>query len=359
VGLMNTRWFAPTSCGRAVALAALTLLAGGLAGCKNKGAAGICPAVGDCGGNPTGIWQVEPELTCHFPVVTRMAQNYANTAPYFEPETGATPPAVTSGTWCWDLSFDKDGNLATPKVPVPDPDIVVSGTVTFGPDQSYLYTLTATSTTRAIHLARSCLGVNGANLGPGGAPTTCGVLADKMNASIPGSNTTYMNVLGTPSFRCVESGDGCDCDFDFTEQDPTGSAVGDRGTWVVEKGTNVIHHYSISGQGNFFETSPTRRSFRDATFCQRGDTLELSGANGTALALKAGTRTLTLKRVPPEPDAGSGGSGGTGGAIGAAGAGGGAGGAGGGEGDGSQPGGDGPEADGATALDDAGAAGAD
>jgi hypothetical protein len=324
VGLMNTRSFATASLAGATLLAAAAVLAG----CKGKGAAGICPAAGDCGGDPTGKWNVT--MSCSFPVVTRMAQNYANNAPYFEPETGAVPPAVTSGAWCWDLSFGKDGSLTSPKTPVPNPDVVVSGTVEFKPDHSYLYTLTATSTTTGIHIARSCLGVNGANLGPGGTPTTCDVLAGKMNDSITPSNTTYMNVLGTPAFRCHEAGDGCDCDFDYTEQDSTGSAVGDRGTWVVAKDSNVIHHYSISGQGNFFETSPTRRSFRDATFCVSNNrqTLELSGADGTALALKAGTRTLTLTRAPDEPVAGAGAAGagaagaGAGGAAGGAGAGG-------------------------------------
>jgi hypothetical protein len=300
-----------------------------VSGCKGKGAAGSCPGLGTCGGDPTGLWQVIPDESCSFPVASRMGPNYDNTRGYFQTETGAMQAAASSGAWCWDLSFDKDGALTTPKVPYPNIDGVVSGTVEFLADQSYIYTLNATSIS-AFHIARSCLGVNGANLGPGKTPTTCAILAQKMNESIPISTTTYMTIDGSPSFKCSEAGDGCDCTFVYSEQDATGSAVGDKGTWVVDAGKGIIHHYSISGQGNFFETSPTRRPTRDATFCVKdaGETLELSGANGTPLALKVGARTLTLKRVHPADDggAGAGGTGGaTGGATGTAGAGGSAG----------------------------------
>jgi hypothetical protein len=352
---MNTRRLTNLGLpGAALAAAALVL-----SGCKAKGATGGCDVVGACGGDPTGAWMVEPALSCTFQAVTRMAQNYANTAPYYEPESGALAPAVTSGAQCWDLSFDKDGSLATPKTPVPNPDYVISGVVNFFPDHSYTYGLTAVSTTD-VHIARSCLGVNGANLGPNGTPTTCAILADKMNASIPASTTTYMSLDGTPSFRCVEGGDGCDCRFNFTETDT--NSVGDKGTWAVEQGSSIIHHYSIAGQGNFYETNPARRTVRDATFCVSpdGKTLQLTGTNGTALALKAGTRSLTLSRIPPEPDAGAGGAGGAGGDTGAGGAGGTGGGGGtGGAGNGSDGSAQTVDADGTDGAVDAGDATAD
>ena len=108
---------AALSVGRFV-VATVSLL---LAGCKGPGAAGGCPVVGDCGGDPVGVWQVDPASICNFPVIARPAQNYA-TPPYFEPETGATPPAVTSGSWCWDLTFTKDQDgtvtVATPSLTI-------------------------------------------------------------------------------------------------------------------------------------------------------------------------------------------------------------------------------------------------
>ncbi|HEX4406596.1 MAG TPA: hypothetical protein VH560_17275 [Polyangia bacterium] len=270
------------------------------AGCKNLGATGGCPVTGDCGGDPSGVWQVDPapDLTCNFPVVSRPAQNYANTAPYFEPETGAMAPAVTSGNWCWDLTFNKDGTVSTPTVPLQNPDVIVGGTITFNntsTDHSYTFSLTAVSTTR-FHVAKSCFGVNGANL-------TCTTFAAALVNSSAGNNPVYMNASmgAVPAFRCQDGGDGCDCQFDYIETDQ--NAVGDTGTWTLDG--NVIHQYSKAGQGNLNETSPSRRSVRDATFCVSEDknTLQLTGTNGQALANKAGTRSLTLTRV--QPDAGT------------------------------------------------------
>jgi len=266
-----------------------------LAGCKGLGATGGCPVAGACGGDPVGVWQVNPALICNFPVVARPAQNYA-TPPYFQPETGATPPAVTSGSWCWDLTFtkDRDGTVtvATPSVPMARPDVVVSGMITFSADHSYVYVLTAQSTTN-FHVARSCFGVNGAGL-------SCADLAVKLQQSSIGVNPVYSNPSGGSAFACDDVGDGCDCSFDYLESDQFGSAVGDKGTWTLDG--NVIHHYSSGGQGNLNEISPSRRTVRDATFCvtDNGQTLQLSGTNGQALSLKAGARTLTLTRVLPD-----------------------------------------------------------
>jgi len=312
--------------GAAAALGALVLLGVAGSGCKNKGATGGC---GDqdslCGGSPVGTWEVTD--TCSFPVVSRPAQNYDTTRGYFEPETGATPPAQTSGFWCWDLSFDTDGKIKTPATPISNPDVVQIETtnaisrVTFTADPNvpgrgtYLYQLTATSTT-TFHVARSCFGVNGMNV-------SCTDFATDLNMSGIANNPSYMNVvMGEPSFQCKDEGDGCTCTFQYLETDSHGSAVGDLGSWAQDG--NVIHHYSISGQGNLFDTSPTRRTVRDATFCQNGDTMVLTGANGQPIALKSGARTLYLKKVDVDASTtGAGGMMGGGGGAGGGGAGGG------------------------------------
>jgi hypothetical protein len=300
------------------ALGALVLLGVAGSGCKGKGATGGCGDEGSlCGGNPVGTWEVTD--TCSFPVVSRPAQNYDTTRGYFEPETGATPPAQTSGFWCWDLSFDTDGKIKTPATPISNPDAVQIETanaisrVTFSSDGTYLYQLTATSTT-TFHVARSCFGVNGMNV-------SCTDFATDLNMSGIANNPSYMNVVkGQPSFQCMDEGDGCTCTFHYLETDNFGSAVGDKGGWVQDG--NVIHHYSISGQGNLFDTSPTRRTVRDATFCQNGDTMVLTGANGQPIALKSGARTLYLKKIDLDAGtmgaagmmgSGGGGSGGAGG----------------------------------------------
>jgi hypothetical protein len=279
-----------------VALCGAALLA---VGCnKPIGAEGGCAVAGDCGGDPTGLWQVA--ATCSYPVVSRPAQNYDSTRGYFAPETGAMSPAVTSGSWCWDLTFDGMGNLVTPATPMPNPDIVTSGTVEFAADHTYTYTLTASSVT-PFHVARSCFGA-------GGQGTTCDQLAMKIQSSTIGVNPVYSNAARvadntTPAFACHDAGDGCDCTFDYIET--IQNAVGDKGAWVVDG--SVIHHYSVAGQGNLNEMNPSRRTVRDATFCveDNGQTLQLSGTDGQLLALKNGLRTLKLTRVvdPTSQDA--------------------------------------------------------
>src|SRR5258707_4755483 len=103
------------------ARAALGVLALLVSGCQNRGATGGCPNLTCAGdpGSPVGVWDVS--TVCRFPAVGRPAQNYDTSRGYFAPETGATAPAMTSGPWCWDLSFDKDGAIATPATPQANP----------------------------------------------------------------------------------------------------------------------------------------------------------------------------------------------------------------------------------------------
>jgi hypothetical protein len=251
-----------------------------VAGC-GKGAGGGCALGGTCGGNPIGTWQAT--ASCAFPVNNKPAQNAA------PPETGVPAPAATSGSWCWDLSFDSSGAVnsqngqAFNTIPTiallnPNPDTVMSGTVSFNADGTYLYNLSASGTTQ-FQLARACLGVNAANL-------TCGELAVKLFAAV--DPTKYSN------FQCVDAPDGsaaCNCSFDYAEP----GMVGDSGRWVLN-GSNQIIHYSITGGGNLFQTTHTVRA---ADFCvtDNGQTLELTGSNGTPLVLKPGLRTLTLTKI--------------------------------------------------------------
>ncbi|MDB4983544.1 MAG: hypothetical protein JWM82_4296 [Myxococcales bacterium] len=273
------------------------VMAGG--GCHPVGASGGCEQLGDCGGNPTGDWVFTSEAdTCAVPQAVRPSQNYANTFPQnYQPETTAPAPAQTSGPWCWDLMFNVDPTTnevlpANPGVPQPlPPDTVVSGTISFNADNTYLYKLTATSQT-PFHIARSCLGVLAKDL-------TCAEVGKKIEDWGFANNPAYKALADkSPSFQCHDAGDGCDCSFTYTETDQL--AVGDAGRWVQEG--NVIHHYSLQGNGNLFaDTSTTRRTLRDATFCASpdGKTLELSGTRGQPLALKAGLRTIKLTRVVP------------------------------------------------------------
>ena len=125
-------------CRLGAALGALVLLGVAGSGCKGKGATGGC---GDqdslCGGSPIGTWEVTD--TCSFPVVSRPSQNYDTTRGYYEPETGSTPPAQTSGFWCWDLSFDTDGKIKTPATPISNPGVASIQAAAHPAHASYLY----------------------------------------------------------------------------------------------------------------------------------------------------------------------------------------------------------------------------
>jgi hypothetical protein len=255
-----------------------------LTGCSGDGAGGTCEELSNCGGDPTGVWQVSE--ICNNPVSARPLQLFA------VPESGVAQPATASGGWCWDISFNKDGTLASPAVPQPNPTVVNDGTVEFNVDpmtgeHQYLYKLTAWSRTE-MYIARSCLGSAGANM-------SCSDLASKMQTFIGADQryqTRHGGAPGDPtSFVCTPVGADCDCSFDYTEVDQTG--VGDKGRWVVDGGR--IHHYSET-----FTLTTSFRAVREADFCvsNNGQTLELSGSRGTTLALKAGLRTLKLRKVP-------------------------------------------------------------
>jgi hypothetical protein len=264
-----------------------------MAGCGESGNQRGCPVLGDCAGDPTGVWQLtSSSATCSALVDVRPKQS---TAPA---ETLVPAPATASGTWCSDFVFDDAGALV-PTVPVmpftvatqplANPDVVTSGTVTFAADQTYVYSFTASSHT-TTHFARSCLGVNGANL-------TCAQFATNVQMVIGVStNPVYSN------FTCADASDhdGCDCSFDYTEPAPN---VGDAGRWVVQGHEIVLY--------SKFSDVSVPNHVHEATFCvtNNGQTLQLSGYRGADLAQKAGLRTMTLTNITalssePTPEAG-------------------------------------------------------
>jgi hypothetical protein len=137
---------------------------------------------------------------------------------------------------------------------------------------------------------RSCLGAN--------ATMSCDTLALKLQ-DLNGVDPKYEkrhDSAGGQNFLCTTVADGCDCTFDYTESDQ--NASGDKGSWEVKNG--VIYHYSES-----YVLTTSFRTEREADFCvsNGGQTLDLSGARGTTLSLKANLRGLKLQKIatPPMP----------------------------------------------------------
>jgi hypothetical protein len=260
-------------------------------GCGGTGAGGPCPVLSDCGGDPTGAWTVTQ--ACNFQAYNKPS---VSTVP---PEYAVPSPAAGSGDWCWSLVIKPDGTIANatpaPSTPVTigpnsinagattiNVDNVNSGTVCFNPDHTYVYSLTAVSHNQ-LYLARSCLGVNGANM-------TCDALASALTAFFAAENPQYYN------FACTPAGEDCSCEFDFTEgPNANNSAVGSNGSWTTKDG--LIWTYAIAGDGNLYEGSHTVMQ-TDYCVSNGGQTLQLTGYRGTPIMAHVGLRTLTLTKLP-------------------------------------------------------------
>jgi len=279
---MNTR-----SSQGATPLALFVIVLAG--GCGGKGAGGSCPVLSDCGGNPTGAWTVAQ--ACSFQAYNKPS---VSTVP---PEYGVSTPASGSGDWCWSIVVNPDGTIAN-ATPAPstgvtigpnsiyagatiiDVDEVNSGTVCFNPDNTFVYSLTAVSH-NPLYLARSCLGVNGANM-------TCDALANALTTFFVGESQQYYN------FACTPAGEDCSCEFDYTESPGAKSAIGGSGTWTLQDG--LIWNYLVEGSGNLYQGSHT---VFQTDYCvgNQGQTLELTGYRGTPIMAHAGLRTLTLTKL--------------------------------------------------------------
>jgi hypothetical protein len=285
------------SAARSSRLAGLTLaLAGAVLAdaCGGAGAGGPCPTLSDCGGDPTGVWEVTN--ACSFqaynkPSVATVPADY-----------GVPSPAPGSGDWCWSLAIKPDGtignatpapmngvtigpvNSVNPGASTVDVDIINSGTVCFNADHTYLYTLTGVSKDNDVYFARSCLGVNGATM-------TCGDLTSALTTYFMGENPQYYN------FACSAVGEDCNCTFDFTESpNANGSAAGTTGTWTLQNG--LIWTFADITQG-YSNLSYGSHTVLQTDYCVSpdGNTLQLTGYRGTPIQLHAGLRTLTLKKV--------------------------------------------------------------
>jgi hypothetical protein len=260
--------------------------------CGGKGAGGPCPVLSDCGGDPTGVWQVAD--SCSFETYNKPS---VETVP---PDYGVPSPPAPSGDWCWSLVINPDGSIAN-ATPAPmtgvtignnslnagastvNGDIINSGTVCFNPDHTYVYLLTGVSHNQ-LYLARSCLGVNGATM-------TCSALASALTSFFPNESKQYTN------FVCTPVGEDCNCTFDYTESVAAGnSPAGTTGTWTLQDGLIWTYANIKQALSNVYYGSHTVMQ-TDYCVSSDGQTLELTGYRGTPIQLHAGLRTLTLTKV--------------------------------------------------------------
>jgi hypothetical protein len=260
--------------------AAVVLLAGSLllaAGCGGKGTEGTCSTYAGCGGDPKGNWTLA--TGCQNLVVTPY-QVPSLPEQLAQPQTATQAPPqpmpTTSGDWCSQLIYQ----------PSIDPSMPVKGVVLWhGPptvhdgylkvnDNGTYSAMIQFITPEHTFFDNACLTRYETQ-----APT-CAKLGMDLAAY---EQTQPGFMFGDLSMVCTgDSSVGCDCQYQYQVQGM------EMGTWIIDP----AHPSSIV----FASVSSTER--QAATFCANGDTLQVSGQDGTVLFGALGVRSGEYTRTP-------------------------------------------------------------
>ena len=282
-----------------LALPTLTLL---LLGCSGKGTQGVCSDGTVCGGVPSGVWDVAGscEYKADRPDQPLGPREQVQT-PVYPSLNASQSQQTTTGDWCSQLFYTTGDNRPAMPSKVKtvnlwhDAPALAGGQLAFKTDASgaaSTYDVALSFTTYDVtHFAPLCLQTGGAN-------PNCSDLAANLAefyTSLAGKDP--MGNPLPPSFaniQCQGAPDGgCDCGYDYQV------ALTDTGSWSY--GGSVLTEasdptgYLLNGTRVGSE-APT--AFMVSSFCQSGDTLTLSGYNGTSLSHAPGLRVLTLHRHP-------------------------------------------------------------
>ncbi|MDB4979362.1 MAG: hypothetical protein JWM82_114 [Myxococcales bacterium] len=256
----------------------------GFVGCGGKGTAGTCSTYGACGADAKGVsgnWRlvagcanliVSPYQEPSLPEQLQQPQTLTQAPPQ--------PQPTTSGDWCSQLVYE----------PSTSPSMAVRGVVLWhGPpsvSDGYLnQAADPTDGTRGTYsaqiqfrthettyFANACL-TRFERVAPSCAKF--GTDLEAYFASQPG----FKFDPATPT--CTgDSAVGCTCRYDYQVQ------AGEMGTWQIDPASSTTIVYAGTSR-----TEP-----QSASFCQQGDTLELSGLDGTSLFNAAGVRSAKLQR---------------------------------------------------------------
>jgi hypothetical protein len=250
-----------------------------------------CKDLGNCGGPlPLGRWELSPghgscsEDLYTAPTDTRLVQADL-------PAARTPPPEPALFDWCYLLVTNGGTNIqAKPPRFYYENGPVGAAQVQYEADGHYSVGITKTGT-YTLDFPAVCMREFGAMDNrpavPGGPPVNiCKQLEVPLAASGLGEGS-YRNTSCDPN--PADPG-GCLCVFDVSE------AGGGAGTYQLLNNNTILHLP--------FTNFPQR-----VTFCNKGDSLELTGANGDYLFGVRGLRTMTLSRAaaaaPPSSDAGT------------------------------------------------------
>jgi hypothetical protein len=249
-------------------VAALFLVGGLAAGCGGKGTAGTCATYPACGGNPVGNWTlmtgcqnliVMPYQAPSLPDQLAQPQTVTQAPPQ--------PQPTTSGDWCSQLVYQPTIN---PSMPVKSvvlwhgPPTVHDGFVNIQMNNTYTAEIQF-RTTEHTFFDNACL----TRYEPVAPP------CEQVGKDLAAYEQTQPGFMFAASMVCTgDSSVGCDCSYQYQVQSL------EMGTWSLDPANSSIVFSSVS------RTEP-----QSATFCQMGNTLQLSGDDGTNLFSAEGVRS--------------------------------------------------------------------
>jgi hypothetical protein len=270
------------------------------AACGGKGREGICSDGAVCGGDPTGTWDVVG--SCQYPAAA-IDQPFSPREQVQTPQppvlTDSPVAATTNGDWCSRLYYSPtDVDAMHPNSKVLAVDLLhaapglVGGQISFNKSTgsapaSYQVSLSFAEAS-STHFTSRCIQF-------GGATPTCGELATNLEQFyVTTASVNAQGVMLPPAFTnitCNASTDGgCDCTYNYQ------IALTDVGTWqtlgTVISEASDLGAYQYNGQPAAASQQPTKTQL--ASFCRAGNTLSLSGYDGSFVSSAPGLRVLSL-----------------------------------------------------------------
>ena len=249
----------------------------------------LCTELGSCGGAvPVGSWTLSPG---HPSCIEDLYVQQKDPRLFGGEVAAARNPVIEPAAWDWCFLLVTNGGT---KIQAKQPSFfyesgpIGRATLSYEADGHYSLGVARTGT-YAMDFPAVCMRQFGAMDGrqaldengmPVGDPVgVCKQLQPLLRAAGIGEGS-YPNTTCDP---IPEDPAGCRCFFDVSE---TG---GSSGTYVVQPDGKTILHLPGS---NF----PQR-----ATFCNKGDTLEVTGADGSYLFGIPGLRTMSLGKSNVDP----------------------------------------------------------
>jgi hypothetical protein len=250
-------------------------LAIGAAACGGKGTEGTCGTYPACGGDPMGNWTLS--TGCQNLIVMPYQQPSLPDQ-LMQPQTATQAPpqpmVTTSGDWCSQLVYEP---ATDPSMPVRSvvlwhgPPTVHDGYLHMRADGTYAAQIQFI-TLEHTFFASTCLTRYNAV-----APT-----CEKLGTDLATYEQTQPGFMFDQPMTCTgDPSVGCDCSYHYQVQS------GEMGTWAVDP----------ANSGSIVFSSTNRSEPQSASFCQTGDTLQLSGNDGTNLFSAAGVRSGQFARA--------------------------------------------------------------